>query len=665
MALTVEGMMMPDYTTRKICAELPRLPLDGFLDLTYRCNNNCRHCWLYTPNTLLTASGELVFDEITRIADEAHMMGCRSWSISGGEPMLRTDFAEIFDYLTRNRPYALNTNGTLIDAGIAKLMKRKGSKMVALYGATAEVHDRITRTPGSFDAFMRGCSLLKDAGAEFIVQVIPMKDNWRQFGEMMKLAESLSRSSRIGAAWLYLSASGGPAKNREILEQRLSARELLEIEQPDISCEEAEERYAACRGCARADDDRLFAACISSRRDFHIDPYGQASFCSFIKDPALRYDLGKGGFREFWDTFIPSLADKIRGGNEYLDNCGSCGLRKDCRWCGVYAYLENRRYSAKVDYLCELAGETGKFREEWQMAHRRYFRNAGVTIQVDSDIPFEDTTFDKAVSCFEVSGPGDDLISIRHHFSLPDIANRDLGAELYRNPPWAIYRKDNSWIYIASSQEEGAGIHQISVFNNDHSRGRIYNSTDKCFRSGGQNSLFLYPTDQILIARILSNKTAFYLHSAGVIYDGHGLLFVGHSESGKTTTVNMLKDRAEILCDDRNILRKQNGIWMLYGTWSHGEAPDVSPGSAPLKAIFFLEKAEGNCLMPLDDKNEALSRLLACVIKPFVDSGWWEKTLSFVGDVAANVPCYRMLFDKSGKVISLIESVIFKEKPLD
>ncbi|GAH06910.1 unnamed protein product, partial [marine sediment metagenome] len=47
------------------------------------------------------------------------------------------------------------------------------------------------------------------------VQVIPMKDNFHQFNDMVKLAESLSRYWRVGAAWLYLSACGSHEKNKE------------------------------------------------------------------------------------------------------------------------------------------------------------------------------------------------------------------------------------------------------------------------------------------------------------------------------------------------------------------------------------------------------------------------------------------------------------------
>jgi len=92
-------------------------------------------------------------------------------------------------------------------------MRRPGSKMVALYGATAEVHDRVTGRPGSFEAAMRGMAYLREAGAGFIVQIVPMRANFHQFDAMVRLAGTLSPYWRVGAAWLYMSAwAGGPQR---------------------------------------------------------------------------------------------------------------------------------------------------------------------------------------------------------------------------------------------------------------------------------------------------------------------------------------------------------------------------------------------------------------------------------------------------------------------
>ena len=648
---------MTEYFKLKKSNAVPRLPLEGNIDLTYRCNNNCRHCWLRIPPNSQEKQKELTLDEIKALVDEARSMGCRRWSISGGEPMLRPDFAEIFDYITsKSISYSINTNGTLITPKIAQLMKRKGSKMVVLYGATADVHDHITRNPGSFEAAMQGFNYLKEAGAGFTVQLIPMRDNYFQWDQMQTLAQSLSPHWRCGAPWLYLSAYGDQERNQEIKRQRLSTREVVELDKPDLSYEEwmdTEQEHTYLH----SQDDRLFASCIANRRDFHIDPYGFMTFCGFIKDPAMLYNLRKGSFEECWEEFIPSLADKIVGGREYLDNCASCELRSDCRWCSVYGYLEHRRFSAPVEYLCAVAKENRKFKDEWLKKHRRYYQCAGITIQVDSDLPITDRTFHPKFKLFEVNGPGVDTIIIRHHFGLPDLNGQNLGKEVYRKPPWAIYKKGDSWIYTGIFPTRGdESIYTVAVFNHAHTRVRIYNdqTREESFRKGDLHSLTLFSTDQILLARILADREGCYLHSSGVILDGNGLLFVGHSDAGKSTIATMLRGKTELLCDDRNIVRRLTEGYKVYGTWSHGDLPDVSPSSAPLKAILFLEQAPENRLIPLDNRKEITRRLLACLIKPFETTAWWDKTLSLVEKMAREVPCYVLKFDKSGDVVDLI-----------
>jgi len=503
---------------------------------------------------------------------------------------------------------------------------------------------------------MQGCAYLKEAGTGFMFQVIPMKDNYHQFQDMIKLAESLTPYWRVGTSWLFLSASGDPFKNEEIKAQRLSPEEVLKVERPDFFYQEAIESEEICSSHFHPKDDNLFAACINTRRDFHIDPYGQMSFCSLIKDPSLRYDLRKGSFKECWDKFIPSLKNKVKGKEEFLKNCGSCELRKDCLWCPVYGYLEHRKYSAKISYLCNIAKETQKIKEKWLNGHCRSYNIAGLTVQVNSDFPIKDTTFHPKFKPFEVEKPGEDIIKIRHRFAIPNLNGQDLGEEVFRNPPWAIYRKGDSWIYL-SLREGNETPQQVTVFNNDHTRASIYNAGGDVFRNGNIQSLTLFPSDQLLLARVLADRQGFYIHSSGVNFKNNGLLFVGHSEAGKSTLVKMLKDKSEILCDDRVIVRRWPEGFRIHGTWSHGEVSKISAGSVPLRAIFFLKKAQNNRMIPLNDKQEAVKKTLACLVKPFVTNDWWDKIFDVVEKLVQEIPCYKLYFDRSGRVVELLENL--------
>ncbi len=662
---------MPPYARKASMPANLRIPLEGNLDLTYRCNNVCRHCWLWLAPNAAQQAQELSFGEICSIADQARAMGTRTWHISGGEPMLRPDFAEIFDYLTRSAlNYSLNTNGTLITPQIAQLLKRKGNKMVALYGATAEVYDDVTRNPGGFEAAMRGFRYLQEAGAGFTVQLVPMRQNWHQWAEMQALAESLSPHQRVGAAWLYLSSSASAAKNREIAAQRLSPADVIQLDQPipaDLT-QLFDPAAVAQSGCGQVapGDDRLFASCIDHRTSFHIDPYGQMSWCSFIKDPELRYDLRTDSFRpdsfrKGWDEFIPACAEKVRGSEAWRQNCGSCENRADCRWCAVYAHLETGSYSARVPYLCAMAEEAKAFKQNWRQNHRRYFQIAGMTICLESDQDLKDIPFKPELTAFEVSGPGEDNIVLKHHFALPDLSKQDTGQEVYRQAPWAISRlKNGAWLYQGiSANPANPELHRAAVFSSDYRRAEIYSppgEVDTLHRLGWQ-ALSLFPTDQIWLAPLLADRQAVLVHSAAAVINGQGLVFIGHSSAGKSTTMELLKAAgigAEVLCDDRNVLRKWGGPageWRVHGTWSHGTTADVSPASAPLRAVLFLHKDTQNRLVPLTARPEIWRRLLATLIRPLGTADWWQKELDVLEQLVRETSFFTMHFDQSGAIV--------------
>ncbi len=218
--------------------------------------------------------------------------------------------------------------------------------------------------------------------------------------------------------------------------------------------------------------------------------------------------------------------------------------------------------------------------------HRRYFRIAGITVCVESDLDFSEVVFKKEFAPFAVAGPGEDTVTLRHCFDLPDLNGKDLGKELYRKVPWAISRKGDAWYYLGiKSDASDAEMQWVGVFSADHTQATIYSPKhlEEIVRKTryAWHSLSLLPTDQVWLAPLLADRNAVLLHSAAVILNGHGLLFVGHSSAGKSTTVGMLKGKAEILCDDRNVARRWNNGWRVHGTWSHGDVAEVSPRPRP------------------------------------------------------------------------------------
>lgn len=639
------------YLTYRPDQSMIRLPRNGWIDLTYRCNNNCRHCWTRLPASAAIQSKELSFEKIRNIADQARQSGCTHWSISGGEPMLRPDFFEIFDYLTRHAiSFDLNTNGTLINPAITKLLTRRGYIMVALYGSDAHIHDHITRIPGSFEACMRGIAYLKEASVDFTVQLIPMQDNYYKFNDMIQLARRLSPSYRIGASWLYLSADRDPRKNQEIIRQRLAPAEGVALDPARPTLEDYIGKPGGNSQITGNQKKRnhFLKDCISQGQQFHIDPYGNMSLCSFMKDPSLRFNLNTYSFDKIWDEMLPAAGLNCTGMDEYAENCGSCNYRDTCHWCPAYSHLENGRLSAPVPYLCEMAKERLRYKETWRKNNYQVYELAGMTLHVDSDIPLNNDTFGKRFNTFRKhTSLGDDHLYISHHFSLPNLKILKDAQLVYDKLPWAIYRYGSSWIYLGLGPNKNHyKTNSVAVFNQNHNRVRIFHKDDSLIRKGNLGALTAFPTDQIMMARVLADREGCYLHSSGMILNDQGILFIGRSGAGKSTIVKMLKDYGTVLSDDRNIVRHWQDGHYLHGTWSHGEVPLVSNSKASLKAILFIEKARKNQIIPITDKNYIMHQLLNRVIKPFCTLEWWDKIIQILSDISEEIPSYRLRFTK-------------------
>jgi energy-coupling factor transporter ATP-binding protein EcfA2 len=315
----------------------------------------------------------------------------------------------------------------------------------------------------------------------------------------------------------------------------------------------------------------------------------------------------------------------------------------------------------------------------------RYYQIGGMTVQVESDLPINETTFEPKFKCFEVAGRGEANVVIRHHFALLNLEKIDLGQRMYRKAPWAVYRKGDNWIYLLiSAAMKDTEARDMGVLSADYTHAEIFHASEASFRGGNLQSLSMFTTDQIWLVPVLTDHRAVLLHSAGVIFNGQGLLFVGHSDAGKSTTVTLLKDAAvwanghsplqvETLCDDRNIVRRWlpplsvtgeppnpaplppvawKGEWRVYGTWSHGDVADVSSASAPLRAILFLQQDTRNEIVPLTNRKEIWKRLLATLIRPMVTAEWWQKELDVLEQVVNEVPCHTMRFDKSAATVA-------------
>jgi AdoMet-dependent heme synthase len=98
-----------------------------FLGITYKCNLNCKHCYVKKINC-----EEISFHKIKKLFDELYELGVIKIVFSHGESFLRTDFYKILNYCNKHEfDTTLLTNGTLLNyEQVKKLKKSKISKVL-------------------------------------------------------------------------------------------------------------------------------------------------------------------------------------------------------------------------------------------------------------------------------------------------------------------------------------------------------------------------------------------------------------------------------------------------------------------------------------------------------------------------------------------------------
>jgi radical SAM protein with 4Fe4S-binding SPASM domain len=170
-----------------------------FWESTAGCNLECIHCRRITVADQLMPQ-DLKTDEVFKLIDDIAAFARPIFVLSGGEPLFRPDIFDIARYASdADLIVALATNGTLIDADMARKIKESGVRRVSVSfdGADAPTHD-IFRGPGAFDAAMKGINHLRDIDVPFQINTTVAQHNAHQMPETLALAKE------IGAVALHL-----------------------------------------------------------------------------------------------------------------------------------------------------------------------------------------------------------------------------------------------------------------------------------------------------------------------------------------------------------------------------------------------------------------------------------------------------------------------------
>ncbi len=321
-----------------------RVPLSGNIELTRCCNLRCVHCYLGEQADNIKNKGkELGTDQWTKLIDEMTEAGCLYLLITGGEPLLRKDFPEIYRRAKiKGLLVTVFTNGTLISDHILDLFDELPPRAVeiTLYGASAETYEKITRREGSFNRCIKGINRLIDRKIEVKLKTILMRPNLHEFFDIQTMAREWGIKFRFDAA-VFPGLDG----NKSPIELRVDAKKAVELEFSD------EHRFLEWRDFFQRRQglpvpDTLYS-CGAGQTHFHIDAFGSLRPCLMVTN--LEYNLTRGSFITGWEEVMPGLRQR-KPNNGFL--CQRCDKRTLCGFCPAFFNLEKGREELCSEYLC-------------------------------------------------------------------------------------------------------------------------------------------------------------------------------------------------------------------------------------------------------------------------------------------------------------------------
>lgn len=332
-------------------------PFSGQLELTYRCQLNCIHCYC---NGLEDKSRELTTSEWQKILDIIQQEGCLWLNFTGGDPLIRDDFLEIYSYAKQKGfIVTLFTNGQAITEEIvAHLLKSPPFSIeVTLNGITPETYESITQIPGSFSQVINNIKKLAEKKIRLILKTNCLKQNKGELSRIKAFTEELlGRSAEKKYRFKY-DPMIYPRLNRDKTpcNWRLSFEELEALRKQDADIWEEYQKGLHSDFPDSQRDKNFLYRCNSWMGQFFINPYGRLKFCEFSDKFSI--DLKTTPFKE---GFYQWPAQILNARFKTNSKCRDCGLRPICYYCPARAYLETGNEEAPVEYYCRLAEETAR-----------------------------------------------------------------------------------------------------------------------------------------------------------------------------------------------------------------------------------------------------------------------------------------------------------------
>lgn len=264
--------------------------------ITGRCNLKCKHCFLSAPNAKF---GELPTEECLHMIDDFAACGVTRLSITGGEPLVRSDLFELIDYMREKgiTLFGISTNGFLVNKKLLDELDTRELKpqFSISYDGTNGWHDWLRGIDGSESRVLDAIQLLSSRGFRTGSAMTVHKKNMNEIVPSIQKLHSVGcdgfKTNKVLNLGEWISHGSDCALSyQELFEKYLEALEELYCLYPNgmpmrivlsrfVRIEKGEVDYKLIPIVTRCTNFDKTRACEATYRKFHISSDGRIQPC--------------------------------------------------------------------------------------------------------------------------------------------------------------------------------------------------------------------------------------------------------------------------------------------------------------------------------------------------------------------------------------------------
>ncbi len=322
------------------------IPISGTFELTSRCNFRCEMCYVHDE---CHSRDKISTEQWLSLAEDAKKAGTLFLLLTGGEPLLRDDFAYLYLELKKmGFMVSINTNGSLLHKYFDLFKQNPPSRVnVSLYGADDETYEKLCKTK-MFSQVMENIKKLKEMGISVKLNTIFTDKNSHQYEKIIDIAEELDVPlSTTAYAYPQVRLDKDFGENSG----RMSP---LEAAQCTVNCEKYRFRNGGYSERAKkileeSNDEKCDrVSCRAGRAAYWITSEGLMQACGLL--PKFQIDVFEEGFSNAWKQIVEQVKE-VR----LPKKCISCKYSGVCHACAAMCYAETGYFDRVPEYICQVS----------------------------------------------------------------------------------------------------------------------------------------------------------------------------------------------------------------------------------------------------------------------------------------------------------------------